>query len=257
MSVQDLTNTTWVIPYFSLSDNWIEETFSVNFSSSYYSDNFTGFGGSDSEAIWYLKNGQYEECPWDIGAQEMISDDTITITGGNDVTNTTFISWLEEYATQQGGSTVTVDLSTLSGWSNVSSGSHTLTIKAKASGYNDSPASTGVTFSKAGTLHTVVLTSDPTVCPNLGGLNNDADVYYSTDNWATLTLLQDRTTVTLTDVLQLGLFPDGLQGMTQLYGWNGTAWVYISLTEELWNYGQMDLTPLLSTYSKFAIWSDT
>ena len=53
---------------------------------------------------------------------------------------------------------VSVDMSTLSGWSNVSSGSHTLTIKAKASGYRDSEASTGVSFTKASSGYQVRLT---------------------------------------------------------------------------------------------------
>ena len=45
---------------------------------------------------------------------------------------------------------ISVDLSTLSGWGNISSGQHTLTIVAKATGYRDSPPSTGVTFTKSG-----------------------------------------------------------------------------------------------------------
>lgn len=44
---------------------------------------------------------------------------------------------------------LTVDLSTLSNWNSISSGSHTLTIVAKAQGYRDSNPSTGVSFTKA------------------------------------------------------------------------------------------------------------
>ena len=55
---------------------------------------------------------------------------------------------------------LTVDLSTLSGWAEVESGTHTLTIKAKASGYRDSNASTGVTFNK-----TTLLTSSALSLP--------------------------------------------------------------------------------------------
>lgn len=43
-----------------------------------------------------------------------------------------------------------VDLSTLYGWASLSDGTHTLTIKAKASGYADSEASTSVEFKKGG-----------------------------------------------------------------------------------------------------------
>lgn len=48
-----------------------------------------------------------------------------------------------------GGSQISVDLTTLSGWSDVSDGTHTLKVKAKATGYRDSALSTGVSFEKA------------------------------------------------------------------------------------------------------------
>ena len=41
-----------------------------------------------------------------------------------------------------------VDLTTLTGWANLSDGEHTITIKAKADGYRDSEASEGVTVTK-------------------------------------------------------------------------------------------------------------
>ena len=43
----------------------------------------------------------------------------------------------------------TIDVSTLSGWANLSTGNHQITIKTKASGYADSAASNAVTVSKA------------------------------------------------------------------------------------------------------------
>lgn len=49
---------------------------------------------------------------------------------------------------------ISVDISTLSGWANIASGSHTLTVKAKADGYGTSDASTGVAFDKAGSGET-------------------------------------------------------------------------------------------------------
>ena len=42
-----------------------------------------------------------------------------------------------------------VDLTTLSGWANLSAGNHTIKIKAKGTGYKDSELSVGVTVSKA------------------------------------------------------------------------------------------------------------
>lgn len=41
-----------------------------------------------------------------------------------------------------------VDLTTLTGWANLSDGEHTITIKAKADGYRDSQASAGVSATK-------------------------------------------------------------------------------------------------------------
>lgn len=43
----------------------------------------------------------------------------------------------------------TIDVSTLSGWANLATGNHQITIKTKASGYVDSAASNAVTVSKA------------------------------------------------------------------------------------------------------------
>lgn len=61
--------------------------------------------------------------------------------------------------TDGGGDTITkqIDLSTLSGWSNLSDGEHTITIKAKADGYRDSQASEGVQVTKGSTGETWVL----------------------------------------------------------------------------------------------------
>ena len=100
MSVQDLTNTTWIISYDDYTGFWIEDTFSINFSSTHYNDTFNGFGGGDSEVIYYLKNGEYSESAWDWGTAWSIGEDIITITGGSDVTRAELISWLEENATQ-------------------------------------------------------------------------------------------------------------------------------------------------------------
>jgi len=52
---------------------------------------------------------------------------------------------------------VSVDLTSLAGFADISPGSHTLTIKAKANGYSDSLASAGVTFEKAASGETWVL----------------------------------------------------------------------------------------------------
>ena len=81
---------------------------------------------------------------------------TITITGGVDATNATLISWLEANATLQ---TTTnqkqVDLTTLPGWASLSTGSHNITIVAKADGYRDSQQSAGVEVTKSASPKTL------------------------------------------------------------------------------------------------------
>ena len=81
---------------------------------------------------------------------------TITITGGVDATNATLISWLEANATLQ---TTTnqkqVDLTTLPGWASLSTGSHNITIVAKAAGYIDSEKSAGVEVTKSASPKTL------------------------------------------------------------------------------------------------------
>lgn len=86
---------------------------------------------------------------------EIFGDATLSLnnTGGSST-----MSW---YYFQLATSQISVDLSTLSGWNNVSSGSHTLKVKAKATGYQDSALSEGASFVKAGSGYTgTVLTTD-------------------------------------------------------------------------------------------------
>ena len=93
-------------------------------------------------------------------------------------------------------SRVTVDLSSLPGWGNVTSGTHTLTVVAKASGYQDSDPSAGVTFTKSGNEFVA------------GGVYIDppAGTYtFSLDPWEGFTLKSaSRYTATLTDLDNYG-----------------------------------------------------
>lgn len=52
-----------------------------------------------------------------------------------------------------------IDLSKLSGWANLSSGEHSITVKAKASGYTDSAASNAVSVAKVASGYTVTITA--------------------------------------------------------------------------------------------------
>ena len=66
-------------------------------------------------------------------------------------------------------SKVSIDLTTLTGWNNVSSGTHKISVVAKASGYLDSEKSTAVSFAKgsASTGETWVLNDEPNNGSNL------------------------------------------------------------------------------------------
>lgn len=65
-------------------------------------------------------------------------------------------------------SKVFIDLTTLTGWDNVTSGEHTIQVVAKATGYLDSEKSTAVSFTKASTTtgETWILKSDGMTAPD-------------------------------------------------------------------------------------------
>ena len=74
---------------------------------------------------------------------------TITFTGGSDINNSTFISFVTD--TQNGTvgvPTKTIDLSSTTWWSNITSGEHNIAIIAKSEGYGDSKKSSSVKFIK-------------------------------------------------------------------------------------------------------------
>lgn len=84
-----------------------------------------------------------------------------------------------------------IDLTTLPGWSSLSSGSHSITIVAKADGYRDSEPSAAVSVTKAAPVYTDCITftgesSDFTLA--VGGAKEwNGTVQYSTDHntWTT------------------------------------------------------------------------
>lgn len=71
----------------------------------------------------------------------------------------------------------TIDVSTLSGWANLATGNHQITIKTKASGYVDSAASNAVTVSKAASGYSVSVERYETY--------DEQSYEYSTDNGVT------------------------------------------------------------------------
>ena len=153
MSVQDLTNTTWRINdnitatsgygNFDIYPSYAEDSEGniIDNPEDYYSRFYIGYAFHSLTDITPQSNGI-------VWMSAIVPPALFTVGGGTDVSNPDLISWLESNATMQ-TSQITVDMSSLSGWSNVSAGSHTLTIKAKATGYRDSAPSTGVSFTKA------------------------------------------------------------------------------------------------------------
>lgn len=107
----------------------------------------------------------YPTQSWDASTQ------TLTIKGYSDGTGTATIT-SKVPATKQ-----TIDVSTLTGWANLSTGNHQITVKTKASGYADSAASNAVTVSKAATPHSVSVAT----YEDDGGQSYE----YSTDDGAT------------------------------------------------------------------------
>ncbi len=71
------------------------------------------------------------------------------------------LTWLQANGTKQATPTTKqqIDLSKLSGWTNLASGQHSITVKAKASGYADSASSNAVSVEKAASGHAVTITA--------------------------------------------------------------------------------------------------
>lgn len=86
---------------------------------------------------------KYVEYPKTVGNGGTLYKPGTTFNSVRDSTKTTYIT------IEAASSKVSIDLTTLSGWDNVTSGEHTIQVVAKATGYLDSEKSTAVTFTKA------------------------------------------------------------------------------------------------------------
>ena len=100
------------------------------------------------------------------------SDNTVSLYVGEGGSDRIYTITSEPIATKQ-----TIDVSELSGWANLSTGNHQITIKTKASGYADSAASNAVTVAKAASGYSVSVATYE---------NDGTQSYeYSTDNGVT------------------------------------------------------------------------
>ena len=79
------------------------------------------------------------------GSEVIISNNTFTVLLTDSIATITLTS-------KQATSKVSVDLTTLPGWSALSSGTHNITIVAKAAGYRDSESSAAVSVEKAAAM---------------------------------------------------------------------------------------------------------
>ena len=190
MAVTDLTGTTWVIntrPYgTSISLGSINASINFTSNNTNYSRIFIPIEDDlvdGTEVLLYDNQQAYRNRAWYNEAYK-----TISITGGTDATNTNLINWLEANATQQTTPRKSVDLTTLPGWSSLSSGSHSIKIVAKADGYRDSEPSAAVSVTKEPQGYTDCITftgesSDFTLAVGSDGAKEwDGTVEYSTDH---------------------------------------------------------------------------
>ena len=93
-----------------------------------------------------------------------ITDNTFILTHTNSSSTSATINITSKSNVQK----VSVDLTTLTGWDNVTSGEHQISVVAKATGYRDSEKSTPITFTKASapTGETWLLKSSGMVAPS-------------------------------------------------------------------------------------------
>ena len=199
MSVTDLTGTTWVfndtidISSFGKTPQTILMPADVlpNDDSSYYLDGYIDDEGNTMTALVAVENARFHTTSILVypTLHAISSGSKLVITGGTDVTNSALISWVESNAKQQTVSTkVSVDLTTLPGWASLSSGSHSITIVAKADGYRDSEPSAAVSVEKVASVYTDCITftgetSDFTLAIGSNGAKEwDGTVEYSTDH---------------------------------------------------------------------------
>ena len=151
-AVTDLTGTTWV---FNDTVNLITQKVWIDFID-LNKKQFNGISPSGVTMYYGFLDDKGEQdglMAYDTSGWLNPAYKAITITGGIDATNSALISWLESSATQQTVSPkVSVDLTTLPGWSPLSGGTHNIAVVAKADGYRDSEPSAAVSVEKAATM---------------------------------------------------------------------------------------------------------
>ena len=193
---------------------------SVNFSYGSDTHTFTTSGevyrsninpGSDIVLTVNLKSGYNLKS----SSKGTVSGNTVTIPFSTVTSPTNLDCTL---VSEAASSKLSVDLTTLSGWSNLAPGNHTIKIVAKGTGYRDSEKSAGVEVTKASSGYNVTVTYSYQSSGDWSGL-----AYYSTDDGATWIDLYDSTnptTKTIENITQIKFksYKDGAGNYSYLSG---------------------------------------
>ncbi len=154
-SVPELANTTINFDSHVVKVSLEDDKKTFEYTTSGQSYGTAGFGGTTYQATVTLENGYEIDTVTSTDSDynlltfsgNIISFRTNSSGCGNGFTITTKVT-----ATKQ-----SIEVSTLSGWANLSSGNHSITVKTRASGYADSASSNAVTVNKAASGYNVTL----------------------------------------------------------------------------------------------------
>lgn len=118
-----------------------------------------------------------------------------------------------------------IDLTTLSGWANLSAGNHTIKIKAKGTGYKDSELSAGVTVSKAASTVTLNAGTYKWI-DSVTLIDIDQDIEFTSNNtqYAIIKSNEGRAVITYTTSYAAAVYNNG--------AWANTAYQTITLSTD-------------------------
>lgn len=178
-----------------------------------------GFGDDtiyyDDKYIVYCQDDDYVDWKVDIAYA--------TITFSTPPTGD-LLTWLQANGTKQSNK-LSVDLTTLSGWANLSAGNHTIKIKAKGTGYRDSELSAGVVVSKAAS--TVTLEAGTYKWnDNVTLIDIDQDIEFTSNNtkYTIIKSNEGRAVITYTTSYMTAVYNNGV--------WTNEAYKTITLSTD-------------------------
>lgn len=180
-----------------------------------FDDNITQVDYSGRQVIWTTSGESHLHFDWSGEFTCVLNEGYIidTITTSSDITitnktNTTFNITTENVSagiitltSKSNVSKVSIDLTTLTGWDNVTAGEHQISVVAKAAGYRDSEKSAAVSFTKAviNPTYQVVQGTLPTTALSYSSYNkNDLP---TSINQSVKTVFDNYSTMTFEDIL--------------------------------------------------------